>query len=327
MHVFTRRRFLQTAAIAANASPLSALAKATYPDHPVKVIVPFVPGGNADSSARIFAQAYTQQLGQSFVVENRGGAGGIVGASQMVRSEPDGYTIMIGTTAPIVASWQMVGKSAHYSLADMKAVTLLTTLPDVIVVSAKSQLKTYQDMMTYAKAHPGALKFGHPGNGTAGHVNILQMQQAISQKFIIAAYQGAGPAVQDLIGGQLDAVATDLPSALPLIQGGQLRAVGIVFPKRVPSLPDVPTMEELKQPQINISPFTATMAPRHVPDEVVQRLVAATHAALTDEAVRKRVENIGGIPTEMTGAQFDAFLAGQVRTYHELVASGLLVIQ
>jgi tripartite-type tricarboxylate transporter receptor subunit TctC len=188
-------------------------------------------------------------------------------------------------------------------------------------------LKSYADLVTYAKSHPGALKFGHPGNGTAGHVNILQMQKALSGKFIIAAYKGAGPAVQDLLGGQLDAVATDLPSALQLIKGGQLRALAVVFPQRVSSLPDVATMAELKQPEVDIAPFTATMAPRDVPAAVVAKLVEASTAALADPAIRKRIEDIGGVPAKMSGAEFDQFLARQTETYRGLVASGLLTTE
>lgn len=298
--------------------------KSDYPSQPVKVIVPFVPGGNADSSGRLFAEAYSKLLGQSFIVENKGGAGGMIGAAQMVRSAPDGYTIMIGTTSPIVASWQLAGKTASYNLNDMKPIALLSQVPGVIVTNAKSNLKSYSDLVAYAKANPGALKFGHPGNGTAGHVNILQMQKALSQKYIIAAYKGAGPAVQDLLGGQLDAVATDLPSALQLVKAGQLRALAVVSPERVSSLPDVPTMTELKQPEVDIAPFTATMAPRDIPDVVAARLVQASNAALNDPAIRKRIEDMGSVPANMTGADFEKFLGRQVETYRALIDSGLL---
>ncbi|WP_176464065.1 tripartite tricarboxylate transporter substrate binding protein [Bordetella genomosp. 11] len=330
MNFHAYRRNLFAAAIAANllAHPLVGWAQhADYPNRPVRVIVPFVPGGNADSSARIFAEAYGKQLGQSFIVENKGGAGGMIGATQMVRAAPDGYTIMIGTTAPIVASWQLAAKAASYSLNDMKPVALLTQVPGVIVTKADSPLKSYADLVAYAKAHPGTLKFGQPGNGTAGHVNILQMQKALSQQFIIAAYKGAGPAVQDLLGGQLDAVATDLPSALQLIKAGQLRALSVVFPQRVASLPDVPTMAELKQPEVDIAPFTATMAPRDVPPAVVARLVGASNAALDDPTVRKRIEDIGGVPARMSEADFGKFLDRQVETYRALIASGLLTAE
>lgn len=314
-------------AIAFSAQLPVAAQQGGYPHRPVKVIVPFVPGGNADSTARIFAEAYSQRLGQPFVIDNRGGAGGMLGASAMVRSEADGYTLMMGTTGPIVASWQMAGKAATYGLKDMKPVALLSLVPGVLVVHAASPLKTYQDFAQQARARSGELRIGHPGNGTAGHVNILQMQRALGTSFVIAPYKGAGPAVQDLIGQQLDAVATDLPSALQLIKGGKLRALGVVFPQRTPALPDVPTMAEARQPEVDIAPFTATMAPRAVPQAVVDKLVDVNDAVLADPVVRKKVEDIGGVPTRMPPAEFEKFLATQAATYAALVKSGLLTAE
>lgn len=324
-HSTHRALILATFALTILGSPaVSSAQKNEYPDKPIRVIVPFVPGGNADSSARLFAEVYSKRLGQTFVVENKGGAGGMIGAAQMVRSAPDGYTVMIGTTSPIIASWQLAGTAASYSLDDMKPVALLSQVPGVIVTKADSGLKSYSDLVEYAKANPGGLKFGHPGNGTAGHVNILQMQKALGQEYIPVAYKGAGPAVQDLLGGQLDAVATDLPSALQLVKAGQLRAVAAVFPERIASLPDVPTMIELKQPEVDISPFTAIVAPRDIPDEVVERLAQASRAALNDPTVRRRVEDMGGVPTYMSGDGFRQFLDRQVETYRDLIESGLL---
>lgn len=329
----TRRRTLAAALAAPIALSLSSLrpawaqpAQDGYPARPVKVIVPFVPGGNADSTARIFAEAYGKRLGQPFVIDNRGGAGGMIGTLQMVRSEPDGYNLMMGTTAPIVSSWQMADK-APYGIKDMKPVALLTLVPGVLVVNAASPWKTYQEFVAHAKAHAGDVRIGHPGNGTAGHVNILQIQKALGTTFVIAGYKGAGPAVQDLLGKQLDAVATDLPSALQLVKGGKLRALAVVFPERAPALPDVPTMAEARQPEVDIAPFTAVMAPRGTPQAVVDKLVAANDAVLADAATRKRVEDISGVPTRMAPADFDRFLARQVATYAALVQSGLLTAE
>lgn len=322
------RRTLLAAAAAASVLPwlpaTSSAQGADYPTKAVRVVVPFVPGGNADSSARLFAEAYSKHLGQPFVVENKGGAGGMIGAAHMVRSAPDGYTIMIATTSPIIASWQLAGKSATYTLEDMAPVALLTQVPGIIVAKADSNIRSYADLVELGKTKPGAVRFGHPGTGTAGHVNILQMQRALGQQYISVAYKGAGPAVQDLLGGQLDAVATDLPSALQLVKSGQLRALAVVFPERIALLPDVPTMIELKQPEVDISPFTATMAPRDVPAEVVEKLAQASRAALNDPDVLKRIEGMGSVPTFLHGEEFKKFLDRQVQTYRTLIETGLL---
>ena len=298
-----------------------------YPDRPVKVIVPFVPGGNADSTARIFAEAYGRRLGQPFVIDNRGGAGGMIGAVQVVRADPDGHTLMIGTTAPIVSSWQLAGKAAQYTLADFRPIASLSFVPGVLVVHAASPVRTFQDFAAAAKTRPGGLRIGHPGNGTAGHVNILQLQKELATQFIKAGYKGAGPAVQDLLGDQLDAVATDLPSVLPLVKGGKLRAIGIVFAKRVASVPDVPTMSELGRPGVNIAPFTALMGPRDLPDGIAARLADTNRAVLGDAGLRGRLEAIGGIPAPMETRQFGKFLEAQTSTYADLVKTGLLTAE
>lgn len=327
MSIAMTRRTALAAVLATAIAPTLAWAQTGgYPTRPVKVIVPFVPGGNADSTARIFAEAYGQRLGQPFVIDNRGGAGGMIGAAAMVRSDADGYTLLVGTTGPIVASWQLAGKAANYSLKDMRPVALLSLVPGVLVVNAASPVKTYEDFAKTAKAQGGA-RIGHPGNGTAGHVNILQMQKALGTKFVIAGYKGAGPAVQDLLGQQLDAVATDLPSALQLIKAGKLRALAVVFPQRVPLLPDVPTMAEAKQPEVDIAPFTAVMGPRGLPQAVVDKLVQTNDAVLADPATRKRVEDIGGVPTHMTPADFEKLLARQTSTYAGLIKSGALTAE
>ena len=318
------RRAALAATLGTVLAPAAFSQSANYPSRPIKVVVPFVPGGNADSTARIFAEAYSKRLGQPFVVDNRGGAGGMIGTTQVVRSEPDGYTLLIATTGPIISSWQMAGKAAPYSLKDTKPVAMLTQVPGVLVVNANSPLKTYADFATQAKVKSDALRIGHPGNGTAGHVNILQIQKALGATFVVAGYKGAGPAVQDLLGNQLDAVATDLPSALQLIKGGKLRALGVVFPQRVPSLPEVPTMAEVRQPEVDIAPFTAVMAPNAVPQTVVAKLIETNDAVLADPATRKRVEDIGGVPMRMAPAEFERFLAHQVAVYAGLIESGLL---
>lgn len=322
----TRRTAVLAAAMALGFGPAFAQ-EASYPSRAVKVVVPFVPGGNADSTARIFAEAYARRLNQPFVVDNKGGAGGMIGAMQVARADADGYTLMIGTTGPIVSSWQLAGKSAQYSLKDFKPVAMLTQVPGVLVVNASSPIRSYADFAAHVKAHPRDVKFGHPGNGTAGHVNILQLQKALGAQFIIAAYKGAGPAVQELLGGQLDAVATDLPSALQLVKAGRLRAIGVVFGQRVPALPDVPTMAQVRQPEVDIAPFTALMAPKDVPPAVVQRLVETNDAVLADAGVRRHVEDIGGVPTRMSAAEFEQFLARQAETYRGLIASGLLTTE
>jgi len=320
-----RRHFLLAAGASAVSSlPSLVLGQERYPARPVKVVVPFAPGGNADATARIFTEALSKQLGQPFVVENKAGAGGMIGAAAAVKSEPDGYTLLCATPGPILAAWQLPGASANYSLADMRAVALLTVVPNVLVVNASSPIKEFVDLVKWAKSSQKIKAVGHPGNGTTGHVNLLQLQKALSTEFTIAGYKGSGPAVTDLLGGQLDLVATDLPSAHQLIKAGKLRAIATIARYRAPALLDVRTMAELQLPQVDATNFTAIMAPRKLPDVVARRLTDGVRAALATETVRKQIDNIGTFPVRMTTLEFESFLQQQAGIYGALVKAGLL---
>ena len=324
-HVSRRTVLLGAAASALTAAiPATALGQPKYPAKPVKVIVPFPPGGNADTTARIFAEALSAQLGQPFVVDNRGGAGGMIGAAAAVKSEADGYTLLCATPGPILSAWQMAGKSATYSLADMRAVAMLTLVPNVLVVNESSPVRSFSDLVGLARSRPKDLKCGHPGNGTTGHVNILQLQRQLKAEFIIAAYKGGAPVIQDLMGGQLDLVATDLPSAQALIKAGRLRAIAVVSRQRAPSLPEVPTTAEAKAPEVDAANFTAIMGPRNMPADAALRIAEAVRVALDDAATRKKIDDMGSIAAPMSTAELEQFLARQSAIYASLIQSGLL---
>lgn len=328
VHTNRRKVLLGVAATAlATAIPATVRGQQKYPTKPVKVIVPFPPGGNADSTARIFTEALSAQLGQPFVVENKGGAGGMIGAAAALKSEADGYTLLCATPGPLLSAWQLAGKSATYGLADMRPVAMLTLVPNVLVVSDSSPVRSFSDLVSLAKSRPKDLKCGHPGNGTTGHVNILQLQRQLNTEFIIAAYKGGGPVIQDLLAGQLDLVATDLPSAQGVIKAGRLRAIAVISGQRAPSLPDVPTTAEAKAPEIDASNFTAIVGPKNMPPEAALRIAEAVGVALGNAATRKRIDDLGSIPAQMSTAEFERFLAQQSAVYASLIQSGLLRAQ
>lgn len=295
-----------------------------YPAKPVRVIVPFTPGGNADSTARIFGETLSRFLGQPFVIDNRGGAGGMIGTSAVVSAEADGYTLLCATPGPILSAWQLAGKAASYSLSDMRPVAMLTLVPNVLVVNETSSVKSIKDLAAVVERRPKDLRCGHPGNGTTGHVNILQLQKALKADFVIAGYKGSGPAVQDLIGGQLDVVATDLPAAQQLIKAGRLRAIATVGRQRALALPELPTMSEARLPDVDATNFTALMGPRNMPLEAVKRIAEAVSTAIDTEALRNKIADIGTIATRMSGQELDRFLAREAGTYTSLIQSGLL---
>lgn len=326
-HAIGRRRLGRFASLAL-AGLLVAAARAQtadrYPSRPVRVFVPFPPGGNADSSTRIFTEALARQFGQSFVVENRGGAGGLIGGTAAARAEPDGYTLFGSTTGPLVSAWQLAGRSAPYTLADLRVAAVLNTSPIFLVVRADSPIRSFEDLARAAAARPGTLRWGHPGNGTTGHVTILQLQQSLRTEFVIVSYRGGGPAAQDLLGGQLDALAADIPSVMGLIRAGNLRAIAVTSPQRIAPTPDVPTLAELGRAEVNSTNFTAFMVPRNTPDHVIERIAAAVQSALADAAVLRQLDAIGTFPPGMTNAEFAGYLQRQVEVYAGLIQSGLL---
>lgn len=323
-----RRPFLLGAlSTAAALAPQLSHGQDKYPSRPVKLIVPFPPGGNADATGRIVAEALTAQLGQNVVVFNQGGAGGMIGAAAAAQAAPDGYTLLCATTGPILVAWQLAGQAATYRLSELQPLAMLTMVPYVLVVNETSPVRSWQDFLDLAKRRPKDIKCGHPGNGTTGHVDLLQLQDALKTEFIIAAYRGAGPAVQDLLGGQLDLVATDLPSALQLIKTGKLRAIAAVANGRVSSLPDVPTMAELNLSQVDAITFTALLGPRNLPADVAARLSEAAGRLLDTDAVRQRLDDIGTTPWKMSPAELGKFLDQQAAIYTGLIKSGLLQSQ
>ena len=321
-----RRQLAGMALLGATGAGAGARAQSSerYPARPVKVIVPFAPGGNADASTRIFADSLSRQFGQSFVVENRGGAGGLIAGTAAARAEPDGYTVFGSTTGPLISAWQLAGRSPPYTLADFRVAAVLNTSPIFIAVRQDSPIRAFADLVRAAAERRGQLRWGHPGNGTTNHVTILQLQRALGAEFVIAAYRGGGPAAQDLVGGQLDVVAADIPSVMHLIRAGTLRAIAVTSPQRIPPTPDVPTTAELGYPQVNSTNFACFMVPRAAPDAVVERIAEGVRVALADPAVLRQVEAIGTFPPGMSNAEFAAFLQREAGVYARLIESGLL---
>jgi tripartite-type tricarboxylate transporter receptor subunit TctC len=231
----------------------------------------------------------------------------------------------MGTTGPIVSSWQMAGKAATYGLKDMKPVALLTLVPGVLVVNAGSALKTWQDFAAHARARPGELRIGHPGNGTAGHVNILQMQKALGTQFVIVGYKGAGPAVQGLLGKQFDFMIDNLPSSMPYIQSGKLRALAVTSDKRLAELPDVPTMAEAGVKDMVVTAWFGLVAPAGTPKDVIDKLYAATRDVVQSPDIRDRFKAMGGQAGGNTPAEFSIFIDQERGRWKQIVdAAGLV---
>ena len=295
----------------------------SYPTRPVKIVVPFAPGGNLDVTARLVAESMAKTLGQPFIVENRAGAGGALGSEAVAKSAPDGYTLVAGTTATTIVSPLLIA-NPPYQLQSFAPVGLMAVTPLVLEVPASSPHQDFKSYLAYVRANPGKVTLGHSGNGTTNHIAILQLQDALKVSFNIVPYKGSGPALIDLMGGQIDSMVDQTSSSLPQIQAGKLRAIAVLTRVRVADLPLAPTMSEEGLQDFEAVTPSGLLAPAKTPPEVVQALNMALNKALADPAVKKRLGELGSEVRPMSAAEFERFLKDEETKLKALVKSGVL---
>ncbi len=319
---FSRRYAVPTVCLllAATTAP-AALAQAStqsYPSKPVRIVVPFAPGGGVDVTARILAQKLTERVVQSFIVENRTGASGIIGTEFVAKSAPDGYTLLVGsqTTQAVVPA--MYGKLNYDTARDFAAVTEIATSPLLIVVHPSLPVKTVKDLIALAKARPGQLTFGAASGGTphmAGE--LFKLVARVDMLFV--PYKGEGPAIADAMGGQISMVFSNLPVALPQAQGGRLRALAVTSPQRVSTAPEIPTVAESGLPGYEASTWFGLFAPAATPRDVISKLNAESVSALSVPEVKHRMAAQGLFVVANTPEQFAAFLKTEIPRWAKVV--------
>ena len=284
-------------AVALAVASLGAAQAQSYPARPITLVVPYSAGGPTDTIARLMAARMRQPLGQTVVVENTTGAAGTIGVGRVARAEPDGYTVMIGHWGTHVVN------AAIYPLqydvfSDFEPISLIADNPQVLVSKPAIPAKNLKELIAWAKANDGKVLAGTAGNGAASHISGLYFQNIIGAKLQFIPYRGGGPALQDVLAGQLDIMFDQAATSVPHVLGGTLRAYAVTATKRLPAAPDIPTVDEAGLPDLHISIWHALWVPKGTPKPVVDRLLAATREALTDETVRKRLTDIGQeIPT------------------------------
>lgn len=296
-----------------------------YPDKPIRLVVPFAPGGNADITGRLFSEALAKRLGQSVVVENRGGAGGAIGSEQVANSPPDGYSVVLGSTGTFLVSPRMTGGKPPYALASFAPVAMLATSSMVLEVDAKNALKDWPAMLAYLKANPGKLTVGHPGNGSTNHLALLRLQKAADVRFNMIPYKSNGLALNDLLAGQIDAVMDQIPASLAHIRAGKLHPIAVTSRKRAAQLPNVSSLAEVGVTDFDAQTPLVLLAPARTPDAVIAKLNGAVNDALADPPVKKRLAELGNEELQaMTPAELTAFLQKEDQIVAELAKTGLL---
>jgi tripartite-type tricarboxylate transporter receptor subunit TctC len=284
--------------------PLAAGAQ-TYPNKPIRLIVPFAAGGTTDIIARMIAEPLAKELGQPVVVENRGGGGGAPGATELARAAPDGYTLGMATVSTMAVNPACNAKLPYKSPEDFAMITNLVGVPNVVAVNpGKIAAKDMAEFVAYLKANPGRLSYASSGTCGIGHM-MGELFKASSGTFMVhIPYRGAGPALNDVLAGQVEVLFDNIPSSLPHFQSGKLRPLAVAAPNRLPQLPNVPTFAELKMPSVNDQVWYGLLAPAKTPDDIIKRLHAATLKVLAQPDVRNRMLQQTAVPIGNSPEEF-----------------------
>ncbi len=290
MPSMTRRKLTALALVAC--APLAVLAQGAYPTKPITLVVPTAAGGTTDLSARMLAQGLTPVIGQSVVVDNKGGGNGNIAASIVKRAEADGYTLFLQYSGYHVISPHLT-KVAQWSQSDFQPVANVISAPQIIVVRDGLPVKTLPELIAYAKANPGKLNYASSGNGSLQHVTGAMLEQQGGVKMVHVPYKGTGPALQDLLGGQVDLTFGTAPPFMPHIQSGKLRVLAVTGKERLPSLPDVPTTAEAGYPGVNATSWFGLFAPAATPKAVIDKLAADTRTVVQSAAFKQKAQEQG----------------------------------
>jgi len=316
----TRTTALAFAALLA-APSFAATAQDNYPNRPVRWIVPFPPGGAMDNIARTLGEAMGNSLGQSFVIENRAGAGGNIGATAVARSRPDGYTIMIVANGMAVNP-ALYPQMAYDPVKDFAPISLLAVVPNVLVVNPQRvQAKTVQEVIALAKAHPGKYTYASAGVGTSIHLAGELFAKMAGVQMLHVPYKGSGPAIADMLGGQVDYMFDSVTSAKPHIDAGKLVPIAVTTRKRSAALPDVPTVAEAGLPGYELTPWFAAFAPAGTPAAVIDKLNRAMRDALKTPKVQSTLASIGAEPIGGSPTELRDYLAAETKSGRELIES------
>lgn len=298
-----------------------AMAQPGYPNKPIRLVVPFVPGGSTDVVARLLGAELKNELGQQVIVENKPGAGGNIGGDVVARAAPDGYTLLLAAAGPTVINPSLYSKMPFDPLKDLAPVTMLVREHNLMAVPAAMPVKTLQEFITYARSKPNEINFGSPGNGSPAQLAGELLNQKSGLKMAHVAYKGSGAAVVDLMAGHISMMIDNMPALLPHVQGGKIRALAVPSERRAAAMPDVPTFKEAGMDNFIITAWKGVMVPAGTPKDVVEKLQASIARIMSKPDMQKRMVDMGAEPAVNTPEQFGAIIGKETAWWAALVKS------
>ena len=315
----TRRDFILGAAALALASPRAARGQSNWPEKPIRMLVPYAAGGGQDTTARLLAEPLRAALGQSIVVENRVGAAGMIAAAALAKSEPDGYTLMLGGGGETAANGALFKSKITYDpVKDLLPIHIAVKAPIVLMVHSGTPFRTLSDLVAYAKANPGKLSYSSSGIGNLQHLAGELFNTMAGVKTVHVPYKGSAPAVADIAAGQIPMGYNSLPSAVPLIRDGKIRPLGVTSKERMPQIPDVPAIAEVL-PGYELVNYFGVFGPAGMPGAIVDKINRAVEAALKEPSLKDRFETLGLVPQSQTPAQAKAYVAGEAAKFAKII--------
>ena len=311
-------------AISVIIAPATTVFAQAYPNKPVKLQVPFAPGGTTDIIARVMSEPLGKALGQNVIVENKVGGGGVVGANETSKAAPDGYSLGMATVSTTAANPAINPKMPYNVATDFTPIINIAATPNVIAVHPSFPAKNYAEFVAELKKNPGKYSYSSSGVGGIGHLQT-ELWKGLQGVFLThIPYSGAGPALRDTVGGQVQIIFDNVPSALPHITAGRLIAVAVAAPQRLASMPNVPTFKELGLEPVNRMAYYGIYGPKGLPRDIVDKVNAGVRKALEDPAIRKRIEDTGSIVLGNTPEQFSAQMRDELAVYQKVVTTAKL---
>ncbi|MBI1964727.1 MAG: tripartite tricarboxylate transporter substrate binding protein [Betaproteobacteria bacterium] len=311
-------RFGLVAALFAAGGPVSHAQPTAYPNRPIRFIVPYSIGGTSDLLARLVGAKLTEELGQQFVVDNRGGGGSTLGTALAAAANPDGYTIIVNNVGLAVNETLQLERS-YDALKDLAPIALIGITPHVLMVNNAMPVKSVADFVALAKSQPGKIAFGSGGNGSSTHVSVVLLQKMAKIQLLHVPYKGGGPAVRDAIAGHVQFTLSPIPTIFGHLKAGRLRALGVSSAKRSPTLPELPTIAESGVPGYEFSTWFGLLAPAGTPKAIITRLNQATVKGLNASDLREKLQSQGVDPQPTTPAEFGKLLRSEIKRWREVI--------